>query len=1126
MKRRHDEVERESDRGSAVDGHLLDYYDVRVHFKSAGAATGCPPKPGSVNVPGISVGSRVDVIAPSQPREELSSIRRTQESLGPRAARWAFSLFAAACVCSLVWMSLPKALSGSFTIVGYPIFADFAYQPAFWAYRLVAIAFPLLSVLLAAILGRYGPLRRQVCTVRAPVVGTAKWNANPRISAIDDAPDPPRVSGLGRAVRVALPAGVIVVAASARSGSVDDFAVFCGLIYLGALLVVVIGFRLAAPVPAHQSRSTMLGTLSLANGLGGATAAIIGLWFVSRYTFAFAPDGIEHWRWLPLWLAILGAAFVAGWTLWKYRNGTPFAKIEKTLLVTVVGSTLVFLTMSALPGPLGSLSGFDDAHELAGSALLSRGYFPWRDLLFVHGLYPDVLRGTISVAIFGDSRWGVTAGTMVLLIPLGWVFVYLFTAWVSRGKGSFLLVFGIAAFGGFLMPLDNRFILVPISLVLLGESLRRPTARWSVALSVLLFVQAVLIPETTFLAIPALSAVLAFEITRWRRADDNLWGALRRTRWCLATCVISVLALGAVLISQDSLQQFFDYFLVFGPGHNESGAIPPIGVEPLGYVFWGIGTVTVMITVFIAAADFARRRQWLPGMWVTLAAGAFLAFYQEKALGRFDVPHIAQGFTIVLPVVIIWLWTPLAAADRWNFRRPATHWSRAWRPSTVISLVVAALLVLASSTLWPNIQSLPGRHRMVTAQPVDTSYPRIGYAVIGAVDTGMLDDLKTVLDAYAGPDSPVFDMTNSLGYFYYLLGRDPGTRFAHVSMAIPPYAQDLLIGELEETKPPVVVFDSSQIGLPQWDGVANNVRHYKVSDYILDNWVPVLRTHGNLILVRKDLYQPGGTAPQLRQVPVTTDLYFSGQSCDWGDSPNFLTAEPAGDVRQFPVRRLDDQAILHARGWAADPRTGAPAKSLLVTAGNSVVAAIAPSVERPDVAAALGPAALNSGVDTTVSVSTTNNDADFIFYAQLPDGTVHPLAGASSPASSITMPSGDEAPVSDEAVGSLDDLTSFVVRVGEIEVPQGSELSGSDLITLSADGGPLGKSSITVTDSLTNPNHFIKSESLADTITPLSIRVGSCAQWKGYQPERPLYILQTGGSDVTSVSLSGIKPPD
>ena len=70
--------------------------------------------------------------------------------------------------------------------------------------------------------------------------------------------------------------------------------------------------------------------------------------------------------------------------------------------------------------------------------------------------------------------------------------------------------------------------------------------------------------------------------------------------------------------------------------------------------------------------------------------------------------------------------------------------------------------------------------------------------------------------------------------------------------------------------------------VPTWDGVANQVRHYDVSEYLLDQYVPVTDVAG-FVLAR----------PRRDGVRVETDLYFRTQACDWGYVPNFFSPAPA-----------------------------------------------------------------------------------------------------------------------------------------------------------------------------------------------------------------------------------------
>ena len=173
-------------------------------------------------------------------------------------------------------------------------------------------------------------------------------------------------------------------------------------------------------------------------------------------------------------LAGLGMLVIAAWGVLRLRGGRIPAAVERRLLSVVVGAASVFLITSRLPGELGRFVGFDDAMNLVGARLLSKGYFPWRDFLFIHGLWTDALQGTVGFTVFGDTRWGSQAGTAVLLIPCVWVIAYLFAVWISRENPLFLVGIGVVLLSGVLdsppglltFP-DVRFIIVPVSLELL-----------------------------------------------------------------------------------------------------------------------------------------------------------------------------------------------------------------------------------------------------------------------------------------------------------------------------------------------------------------------------------------------------------------------------------------------------------------------------------------------------------------------------------------------------------------------------------------------------------------------------------------------------------------------------------
>jgi hypothetical protein len=101
------------------------------------------------------------------------------------------------------------------------------------------------------------------------------------------------------------------------------------------------------------------------------------------------------------------------------------------------------------------------------------------------------------------------------------------------------------------------------------------------------------------------------------------------------------------------------------------------------------------------------------------------------------------------------------------------------------------------------------------------------------------------------------------------------------------------LAELREDAPGVVVFNATD-GIPAWDEIPNTVRHYEISDFLLDRYRPVVFAGGNLLMLRKDLELPPGwpDALDLSVRPVLDNLYFRTFPCDWRYAPNFLDVDP------------------------------------------------------------------------------------------------------------------------------------------------------------------------------------------------------------------------------------------
>jgi hypothetical protein len=577
------------------------------------------------------------------------------------------------------------------------------------------------------------------------------------------------------------------------------------------------------------------------------------------------------------------------------------------------------------------------------------------------------------------------------------------------------------------------------------------------------------------------------------------------------------------LASQDALVQFLQYFRIFGPGHAAAGAIPYTSAGWFGLSVFGLGIVLVLATWVAVAVRLARQSPWTTHDWVIVAAAGFCALYGQKPLGRFDQAHVFQGFTSTLPLLVLWIGWFLRYLEVWHRRRstaPDDGDRRAGarlgvpRQAQVFVVVVLALPALLLPAAWWHAPE-----RLHASAESEGSIAKLGYIDPRYQEAQLVEHLSTVLDRYAGRSGPVFDMTNSLGYVYYLLGRTPGTRFVHVSMAIPEYAQRLLVEELRRSRPSLVLLDSSTTGLPGWDGISNTVRHFMVSQYVLDGWVPLVRVDGVLVMLRRDLAAsdvgPAGRANRR--------ALYSGsvQACDWGYVPAFLTVSPGAAPVRLHVEPVGRRRSVRVSGWAVSQKADNPVVRAVLVSSRRVVAELPMTVSRRNLLDRAGVVPLLNGFYERDVLLNTRRGVSV--YAQTRDGRLHRLGspGTRAPAGvRVEGLGGDRLKLGSTVRGRVEQLQGTGPRqVGRVEAPAGTALD--EYAVLSVDARTIGaRSSLVLSDSLrATKTQEVRLRTMPTADRLASIRVDSCLQWHGYDG-RTLYVSQTGGRPLDEIWLS------
>jgi hypothetical protein len=1035
--------------------------------------------------------------------------------------RATLAVLVSAAVDLTIWSQHSTHLGWPVNSIGYPSFNNYDYLPPLLAYRLETWAFPLGVIIVYLLLDRFGPLRSPITPDRSMPVPLL----------VDEAAPSARSRRLEPTDFARLAAPLFLIAISVRSHIPPPAGDVLGprvLAIAAYLVLVVLGARAVREFDRRRSGVWSLADCFCIASAGlEAVVAFACLWLVSHRTSVILPNGtLKIWSWIPWWFPVVGIAASATWIGRRLAAGARPEDVERLVRCVVVGSAVVYLVTAVIPGPIGSFTGFDDAQSLVGASFVQHGLFPWRDFQLIHGPFPDILQSLIGFQLFQPTAWGMAAGIDLVVNPLAWVCFYLLGVWVTRGRSVIVLAIVVVAASGWL-GLDPRLFPLPLVLILLGQALRSERRGWTIALTLAMFAEGVLVPET---GVQVLSVGLVVVVSDFvhRDREANLLAGFRRTRTMVVTGVAVLAVWFAFLATQAALVPFLQWFAIFLPGHVATGADPPSASQGVVRVF-DLMIVLVGLTLLSAGWRIIGRRPWTPRAWMAVAAALNAGVYGEQALMRPDSPHYMLSLEAGIPLFIIVLMSVVQAIDR---RHGLVIGLEHGRPNQVIrfgSLAMFGIIALLLAT--PNgLRSLWTSPQRTTEQmgPLMAHSP-LGYAAPTALPPGMLSDLRTIVHTYA-LHSTVYDMTAAPGVFYYLLGlRSPSVLTnitqADTSNSLP---SNMIIDDLRRSRPALVAFTDQAVGLPVYDGILNEVRDNIVSQYVLDHYTPVLEADTFLFLVRNDLASNRPAVPKLSSAPVTSDLYNSQGSCAWGYTAAYLQSPQVGRRVTVPVTGTEMRPV-SVRGWAYDSQAHRPASAVVVAIGNRGMFTLPTGGTRADVSAALRtPTANLTGFDGN---GVTVAGGPITVYEVGQDGRLHllPMAG-SWPASNVTavrLPNGATRRVGGRGRGNVDGATTGSARVSSFQVPPGISLKSARLLTFNA-ASAFGNDQLSLADAPVFNEQANSADITAGTLPVvgrhLPVRVGACLQWHGYT-HRTLYVEQTGGPQLVSLTLSGVSNP-
>jgi hypothetical protein len=1060
--------------------------------------------------------------------------------------RFLLAALGAAVIVAAVAIHLSTRLSVRTDIVGYPTHQDYDISLAFDLYYLLVVVYPVSVLVLYLALTWAARKLRFRGSDRAPALLPAAGSPH----------DGSQPAGRGRLVAssrlLAVGAGLGVEAAFVldRGGAWFWLTVAAvALVYSAAIA----GLGLVLPDPLRRGLSPSSRIASL-NALVVPLGILGLLWVSSVTTVTVASDhSVHRYPWLPWWLGIVAAGLLLGLVgarLARARSDADVNGIEGRVILLVLGSVVLFLALSTLPAgqALGPISIYEDGQNLAATRLtLLQGYVPWRDVLPEHGLLQDQLASGLGWFAFASSLWGARAGRTIVLIPLAYVFLYLFAAALGRRWALAAALAAVIAGGPFTSQLDSvsspmrlltpmvdiRFMFWPLVLALMGAALERDRWWLSALLGVALVAQAIVTPEAAFCLAAVGGVVLLRDVTS-RDPDRPLVARFSRTLWITAGGALLGAAFVGLLLVEGALRSFILYFLVYAQGHELQGGLP-LQFATWDPAFWYAAVcplVAILLSTWYLVGSALRRRRLDAIDWVMAAATIFALLYYPKFLARAD-GHVYESYSAAVPLLVLVLYRGYEALERaLSSVRPGAWLGHRVTPQPVAAALLAVAVIGTAGPLSSRLAAGPGGLRATAA--TEPAVHGLGYS-IGGVDPATEADLDAVLSAYLRPGDWVFDFSNAPALYYYLLDRNPHTRYFNVSLAMTEVAQKDLIAELQRDRPRLVVFNSNRYGLSEWDYIPNMVRHYDVSQYILDHYQPLLSIQGQVLYADASANLSASVAAglPLREAPVTADLPFRGQSCDWGTAPDFLAVSPpARGNDPAPVTLASSPAggDLALSGWAGDAQTGGPAREIVFTADDRVVARVVPNVARPDVAAYLGkPGLARSGYSLDFPTSYGGaiqprlrvfgiSDSGVASELTYLTGLDPAVADLRPPVTHLDLGQGQVVPVRPGAVTGF--VGSLADRRYQLQLvpPAGTTWAAYRWLEIDA-RSDLGPDAWAVSDGRSvQPQREVTFRTLDGGSSQLRVYIGSCAQWHGYG-NVPLYLSHGLPAAITAIRL-------
>jgi hypothetical protein len=653
--------------------------------------------------------------------------------------------------------------------------------------------------------------------------------------------------------------------------------------------------------------------------------------------------------------------------LWQQNASLHFAKDQAISYMVI--PALIFLITTCVHGTFTIVDMFHSGESLVTLTLGLKGALPWRDFLFVHGVWQDFLKSFVGTIFWEHSLRAGLETHGLLVSPLYWISLYVLFLKLFRDSYLKALVGLVICYA--IVPDPFRFPLYPFVLLSLYQAFASSRKIWFVLFSLIATVEIFISPEFGVIAFGLGCAIIAKDLLEYRNE------VLKFQR--ILVCALSTLAIAAVILAVFYYFGLLDGFLVsilhFSRGHLLTGGVP---IQHVNNLVW-VAAVPVLFIVGVAylmISKMALKQRVTPFIYLLFGLAIGVAIYFLKYIGRPD-GHIYHTIAVAVPGIALLM---VYSLDFGISHIPRKHVVNARR---IVYVLILWLLMqfgipgFASTNWIAQIQSnfVNLKHRLnPTSSTVEGEVWFPGVALPG-IET-KAKKLREYFAHRLQSDDTVFDFSDSPALFYSVLQLNPASRFIHTSMAIRPETQQLLIADLEKNRPKYVIYQSPG-GLNGWDGIPNEVRHYMVAAYINRHYFFDQELEGALIFRRTDI----------NATDLEGDVYNQGLTippglaeCRLGYIPNFfipglqVTFSPNSSKRN--TKNVKSVKSVKINGWAAAP-TGKVLPEIQVVQNGLIVGKITPNLVRVDVDKAFGRSFGSTGFSQIINFEDGGGPLDF-----------------------------------------------------------------------------------------------------------------------------------------------------